>query len=103
MKAKSGIYITFLPDDLNVLVSQKEHTVLDVAVRSGLQINHTCGGHGTCGTCRIEVIKGLDKLAARNEVEQDLAADRGFADFERLACQTEPVSGLCVRIPKSKV
>lgn len=97
MKAKSGIYITFLPNHPNVLVSQKDHSVLDVALRCGVELDHTCGGNGTCGTCLIEVLEGLDKLEARSELEAEMAVDRGFSPQERLACQTQPVDGLIVR------
>ncbi|WP_413585778.1 2Fe-2S iron-sulfur cluster-binding protein [Bdellovibrio sp. HCB274] len=99
MKSKSGKYITFLPDNRIVLVSQKDQSVLDIAVRESLPLNHTCGGFGTCGTCRIFVREGLENLPPRNEVEMEMAGDRGFADYERLACQTEPIDGLVCEIP----
>ncbi|WP_413576332.1 2Fe-2S iron-sulfur cluster-binding protein [Bdellovibrio sp. HCB290] len=99
MKSKSGKCITFLPDNRIALVSQKDRSVLDVAVREGLPLNHTCGGFGTCGTCRVFVREGLEKLPPRNDVELEMSEDRGFANFERLACQTEPVDGLVCEIP----
>lgn len=101
VKPKSGKYITFLPDDKNVLVSHKDQSVLDVALRQGLALDHTCGGFGTCGTCRIFVREGLENLPPRNEIEAEMAEDRGFKEQERLACQTPPVEGLVVEIPKA--
>lgn len=101
MKPKSGIYINFLPDHPNVLVSQSDHSVLDVALRCGIEINSTCGGHGTCGTCLVEVCEGLSELSPRNEIESEIAEDRGFQENERLACQMSPIMGLAVRILKS--
>ncbi len=91
--------MSFLPDRLDVPVSQKDHTVLDVALREKVSLNHTCGGSGTCGTCRIVVVFGADLLAPRNEIEQELAESRGFGSQERLACQIEPVAGLVVEVP----
>ncbi|MEK2689356.1 2Fe-2S iron-sulfur cluster-binding protein [Bdellovibrio sp. GT3] len=99
VRSKSGKYITFLPDNRNVLVSQKDQSVLDVAVREGLPLNHTCGGFGTCGTCRVYVREGLGSLPERNEIEMEMAEDRNFAEFERLACQLEPIDGLVCEIP----
>ncbi|MEN0059985.1 MAG: 2Fe-2S iron-sulfur cluster-binding protein [Bdellovibrio sp.] len=96
--AKSGIYINFLPDELDVLVSQKDRTVLDVAVRGGVDLPHSCGGNGTCGTCRVRVLKGLESLEPRNEIEQEMAQDRNFDEDERLSCQIAPVAGLSVLI-----
>lgn len=101
MKPKSGISISILPDHLNVLVSHKDQSLLDVAIRNKIPLNHTCGGHGTCTTCLVHVVEGLDKLNPRNEVEAEMAQDRHFEAHERLACQTEPVDGLVVRIKNS--
>lgn len=98
MNPKSGIYINFLPDHPHVPVSQIDQSVLDVALRAGIEINHTCGGYGTCGTCLVQVVEGLEKLEPRNEIESEMAEDRGFRNEERLACQTCPVAGLSVQI-----
>lgn len=100
MKAKSGIYINFLPGHRDVLVSQKDHSVLEVALRCGIELDHTCGGHGTCGTCRVHVVEGLESLGPRNEIEAEMAIDRGFKEDERLACQIQPTPGLSVQINK---
>ena len=32
-------------------------TILDAALRSGVWLPHACG-HGTCGTCKVEVLEG---------------------------------------------
>lgn len=97
MRAKSGKCITFLPCHLDAPVSQKDHSVLDVALRLGISIDHTCGGSGTCGTCLVHIVKGGKELDERNELESEMAQDRGFADDERLACQISPINGLVIR------
>ena len=89
--------MTFLPDDLDVEVSHKMSSVLEVAVAEGLEIDHTCGGHGTCGTCRVWVEVRLEKLGERNEIEKEMAEDRGFAPGERLACQIPALPGLVIK------
>lgn len=101
MSAKSGKYITFLPMNESVLVSQKDETVLQLANRAGVHLNQTCGGYGTCGTCRVWVIEGLEKLEPRNEVEMEMALDRKFSSAERLCCQMQPHDGLVLQIPES--
>ncbi len=63
-----------------------------------IPLNHTCGGNGTCGTCLIHVLKGLENLEPRNEIEAEMAADRGFTESERLACQILPRTDLTVEI-----
>ncbi len=76
----------------------KEESVLEVALKRDVAIAHSCGGMGTCGTCRIEVKSSLIDLPVRNEIEQELATDRGFSDSLRLACQLSPVDGLVARV-----
>lgn len=99
VSSKSGKFISFLPGNNDVLVSQKDQSVLDVSIRAKVPLNHTCGGNGTCGTCRVFVLQGLDKLGPRNDIEAEMAEDRAFQDSERLACQIEPVDGLVVEVP----
>ncbi|XGC80798.1 2Fe-2S iron-sulfur cluster-binding protein [Bdellovibrio bacteriovorus] len=101
MKPKSGISISILPDHPDVLVSQKDQSVLDVALRHKIPLNHTCGGNGTCGTCLVHVVEGLERIGPRNEIETEIAEDRKFADHERLACQIKPQDQLVVEIKKS--
>lgn len=91
--------IQFVPAD-KVCVFSKEESVLEVALRNSVDISHSCGGMGTCGTCRIVVEKPTaDLLPERNEIEQDMAVARGFSPEERLSCQLAPIPGLVVRIP----
>lgn len=97
MRPKGGIYIKFLPEDRDVLVSHKDESVLAVAIRAGIPLHHTCGGHATCGTCLVQVVEGLESLPQREGEELEMALDRGFQDNERLACQIPPLSGLVLK------
>ena len=76
-----------------------EPSVLEVALKNKIPIDNSCGGSGSCGTCRIFVQSDLEKLEPRNDVEQAMADDRGFPDDERLACQICPHDGLIVDVP----
>ncbi len=102
MKAKPTISITFLPEDLVVEASHKDASILQVALRAGLQIDHSCDGNGTCGTCLVTVECGLDLLGPRDPIEQEMADDRGFEANERLCCQNRPQSGLVLRVGRKK-
>ena len=99
VSSKSGKCMTFLPGELDVPVSQDCESILDLALKAGLDMDHTCGGNGTCGTCMIEVCEGLEKFKPRNEIEQEFADERGLKDFERLSCQNRPQEGLIVKVP----
>jgi 2Fe-2S ferredoxin len=74
-------------------------SVLEALIRSDVGISHSCGGNGTCGTCRIIVNEGLEKLHPRTELETEIAADRNFHQSERLGCQTRPTYNLKISVP----
>lgn len=102
MKERPGHlgFVTFLPDrKVSVGPKELERSLLDLAVRNKIPIGHSCGGGGSCGTCRVIVVEGLDRLEVRGEIEEAMATDRGFASHERLACQISPVVGLVVDVP----
>ena len=69
-------------------------TVLEAALAAGIKIPHSCGGMGSCGTCRVVVMSGADGLEQRSEVELEMSDARGFREDERLSCQIQAVSGL---------
>jgi ferredoxin len=77
-----------------------EATILDAVGDTGLELDHSCGGMGSCGTCRVMIeAPHSAALPARNEIEAEMAAERGFAECERLGCQTcaADVAGFVVR------
>ena len=78
-----------------------EKTVLELGLKKGLPIENSCGGSGSCGTCRVFIRAGAENLEPRNEVELSMAEDRGFLENERLSCQISPVEALVVEVPYS--
>ena len=91
----------FLDEDRILDIPPGEVSILDLVLDNDLELDHSCGGMGSCGTCRIIVEKNLHSLAPRNEVESELALDRGFEECERLACQSVAVDGLEFKRPVS--
>jgi ferredoxin, 2Fe-2S len=85
--------IIFLPTQKEVELRGEENLLL-LALRNRIPIATSCGGSGSCGTCRVTVKCGQ----VRNDVEQAMADDRGFAPDERLACQIEPEDGMVVTV-----
>lgn len=75
-----------------------EETLLEIALKNDIEIAHSCGGMGTCGTCRVEIQSPLDGLAERNTIEQEMATDRGFLPQERLACQLTPQNNIIAKV-----
>lgn len=74
-------------------------SLLDSLLKNDIEISNSCGGMGSCGTCRVLIQGGLKNLAPRNNEETERANDLGFADHERLSCQINPCSGLKILIP----
>jgi adenylate cyclase len=71
-------------------------TVLESSRIAGVPHASVCGGRGRCSTCRIEVVRGLDRIPAASEDEQRvLRRIRAGADV-RLACQLRPTYDVSV-------
>jgi 2Fe-2S ferredoxin len=73
--------------------------VLDLLNATKISIEQSCGGSGTCTTCRIFVMKNLEALSPRTDIEQERALERRFSDNERLACQCQIKGSAEIRIP----
>lgn len=86
-------------EEIKEVRAKEGQTLLQVAERAHLPVPHSCGGMGTCGTCRLIVREGLELLPEPNFVEAEMIHDRGFAPEERLACQNEAIAGLVVEVP----
>lgn len=95
MKPKT---MTFLPLEQIVPFTEGQN-VLEVALNQDIPLPHSCGGMGSCTTCRIIVEKFVETPNSRTEVENEIIAGRGFAEEERLSCQLIATNGLVVRIP----
>ena len=67
--------------------TKPNETVLDAARRAGAPLGNSCGSVGVCGRCRVRVLAGAENLSAPTMIEIRVAAQRGFEDDERLACQ----------------
>lgn len=76
-----------------------EKSVLELALENGVEINHSCGGNGTCTTCRVFIECESGELPVRGDLELDAVEGRGFNENERLACQTTAMPGINVLIP----
>jgi ferredoxin len=75
-------------------------SVLELAMSRRLPLGHSCGGMGTCTTCRVIVRSELTKLPPRHELDAEMARDREFREEERLSCQLEAYHDLEVEIPE---
>ncbi len=93
------VNLQILPDNLLVQASQ-DKTLLENLLKNNINLDHSCGGMGSCGTCRVWIEKNGENLPTRNDVELEFSNERGFESNERLSCQIHPVEDLVIRYKK---
>lgn len=77
-------------------------SVLDIAMASGVDIDHACGGVCACSTCHVVIEKGFETCNEATEDEEDqLEVAPGLTPQSRLGCQAVPngTQNLVVRVP----
>jgi len=72
-------------------------TLLDVSLDNQIPHLHECGAVAKCSTCRVLIVEGLENCLPRNQLETDLAREKGFPPEVRLACQTRFVGPIRMR------
>jgi uncharacterized 2Fe-2S/4Fe-4S cluster protein (DUF4445 family) len=87
--------VTYLPSG-TVATVPAGTSVFDAAHWAGLPIESTCGGRGTCGTCRVRVLEGASEPTPADHRH---LAD-GLAAGWRLACRCVVASDLVVEVPR---
>lgn len=98
--AASGATVVFEPSGVAVEAAPDE-TLLAAALGAGVEIRHDCGGHGVCGTCRVEVREGGGALSSVTDPERkhlDGLLDSGW----RLACQSKASGPVRVSVPPAE-
>ena len=89
------VQLSFTPSGRDVRVPPGV-SVFDAASWNGIAIDSTCGGHGTCKKCRIQVLGGsvpVHRLDVRSFTPAQLA------DGWRLACLAQATQDLAVDVP----
>lgn len=85
-----------------ILEAKTGETVLDVALRNGIGIEHACEKSCACTTCHIVIREGFDSLSESDELEDDMLDKAwGLEPESRLGCQATVADvDLVVEIPK---
>ena len=99
--------IIFLPHaelcpDGAVLEAKKCESILDVALKNDITIEHACEKSCACTTCHIIVREGFDSMTESDELEDDMLDKAwGLEPDSRLGCQAMVEDqDLVVEIPK---
>lgn len=90
--------ITFLPQNITWEAEAGE-TILEAAVKAGVNIDGNCAGAGTCGKCRVKV--QYDGEIETNDHHHKLTDNEMDAGW-RLACCTKVADGMVIEMPESE-
>ncbi len=84
------------------LEAQPGETILDVALRHHIEIEHACEKSCACTTCHVVVREGFDSLNESDELEDDMLDKAwGLEPESRLGCQAKVADeDLVVEIPR---
>lgn len=99
--------ITFLPNnelcpDGKTVDAEVGESILDVALRNDIDIDHACEKSCACSTCHCIVRSGFDSLEESDEQEDDMLDKAwGVEPHSRLSCQALVADeDLVVEIPR---
>ena len=78
----------------------ERESLLDVALHSGVELRHLCGGLCACITCHIIVEQGEEHLSPMEKDEEDrLYRLSNLSLHSRLACRAVVRGDVVVRVP----
>jgi 2Fe-2S ferredoxin len=92
------IAIRFQPLRAEIAV-ERGLSVLQAAMGGKVPLTHKCGGHGSCGTCKVVVESRFELPGPTTQELRHLAEDRLQGGF-RLACQCLLMAPATVTIPE---
>jgi len=90
------VKVTFLPKETSTRVPSGT-TLFHAAAWTGQPIESTCGGRGTCGKCRVQVIQGS---APVTPADLQHLSQEDMAGGWRLSCQSEARDEMVVHVPR---
>jgi uncharacterized 2Fe-2S/4Fe-4S cluster protein (DUF4445 family) len=76
---------------------QGNESLLSCARSLGVGISSICGGRGTCGACKVQILSGAVSKSTSNEVE--VFTSEELKEGWRLACQAYPTGDCRLSVP----
>lgn len=104
--------VTFQPMNVTVEVNPEDlpyddhglpGSLLDIAMKNGIELDHACGGVCACSTCHVVVREGFNTCNETSDDEEDqLDEAYGLTPQSRLGCQCVPDGSqhIVVEIPE---
>lgn len=87
------IRVHFEPGNVDIVVEQGAN-LRETAIQAGVPIIASCGGAGTCGTCKVLIENGEVATTRTAKV-----SDEEFGQGVRQACQSRVITDLAVYVP----
>ena len=94
--------VEFRDSEGKVLASQRTPTgvsLLAVASKMGVELDHFCGGQCSCGTCRVKLVNGEKNLTKPSGPGQMVLGPKHLSNCGRLACQARVLGDVVVEVP----
>ena len=79
---------------------EKGKTILDAALKAGVDLAILCGGKGFCGKCQVAVVEGAENLSPLTEAERKHLSPEKIELGFRLACQARVYGDIVVNVPE---
>jgi 2Fe-2S ferredoxin len=77
-----------------------KHSVLDIALNNGIELEHACGGSCACTTCHVKIKEGEEFVSEMDDDEADrLDGAADLALNSRLGCQAVITGDVVLEIP----
>ena len=90
------VSIEFRPHD-KVTRVPSGMTIFNAANWIGLPIDSTCGAKGTCGKCKVRILRGNNGATA---ADRRIFSEEELADGWRLSCRSEANSDVVCHVPR---
>jgi len=86
-------------DGVRSVTFESGETFLEAIKRAEVEIDNSCGGMGSCGTCRVDIVAGGERFLAPGQLETEIFQDQKWKENRRLSCQNLAVTGVTLKIP----
>ncbi len=98
--SEKKVRVTFQSQGITV-EGEKGESILEIAIKQDIPLDHNCGGNCACTTCHVIVKEGIQNLSEMEEDEADmLDKATGLTLTSRLGCQAHVYEDVVVEIPK---
>src|SRR5688572_32274653 len=100
MKDKTQKTVEFEQGKLPYDGHRLPESFLDLAMNTGIPLEHACGGSCACTTCHLVVRKGMENLSEMSDAEADrLDTAWDLTTSSRLGCQAVIKGDVTVEFP----